>query len=149
MQMIYEYNAKRFCCEDISNIENYDKAIADNTQTWDLHHRKEIAEHKTRKQLIEEDLYFNRPTDELIFLTKSEHQQLHNRGKQYSDETREKLSKSISAAMRGRKLSAETREKLRATFSGDKNPMFGKHPSEAAREKMRKAVSEAMKKYWA
>ena len=25
---------KRYCCEDISLIENYDKAVADNTQIW-------------------------------------------------------------------------------------------------------------------
>ena len=40
--MINEKNAKRFCNEDISLIENYDKAIVDNTQTWHCHHRAEI-----------------------------------------------------------------------------------------------------------
>ena len=30
---------KKYCCEDPSLIENYDKAIADTTQTWEIHHR--------------------------------------------------------------------------------------------------------------
>ena len=29
--MINETQAKKYCCEDISNIENYDKAVADKT----------------------------------------------------------------------------------------------------------------------
>lgn len=32
-------HAKLWCCEDISKIENYDKAIADKTQTWVCHHK--------------------------------------------------------------------------------------------------------------
>ena len=31
---------KKFCNEDISLIENYNKAISDSNQTWDCHHRK-------------------------------------------------------------------------------------------------------------
>ena len=40
--MINEYIAKRFCKEDLTKIENYDKAIADTTHTWHCHHRTEI-----------------------------------------------------------------------------------------------------------
>jgi len=40
--MINEQYAKRYCCEDISKIENYEKAVNDDTQTWDIHHRLEI-----------------------------------------------------------------------------------------------------------
>lgn len=29
--MINEKQAQKYCCEDISNIENYDKAMADKT----------------------------------------------------------------------------------------------------------------------
>ena len=39
--MISENQVKKYCREDISLIENYDKAINDKTQTWDCHHRKE------------------------------------------------------------------------------------------------------------
>lgn len=38
--MINKYNAKHFCREgELTKIENYDKAIADETQTWECHHR--------------------------------------------------------------------------------------------------------------
>ena len=39
---------KKFCSEDPSLIENYDLAIADETQTWECHHRLEIQEDGTR-----------------------------------------------------------------------------------------------------
>lgn len=39
--MICIYTVKKFCKEDPSMIENYDKAIADKTQTWDCHKFKE------------------------------------------------------------------------------------------------------------
>lgn len=35
--MINEKNAKSFCKDDLSLIENYDLAIADTTQTWICH----------------------------------------------------------------------------------------------------------------
>ena len=55
-----------YCCENISKIENYNKALAAKT-TWDIHHKREITENKSKQQLIDEDIYFNRPADELIF----------------------------------------------------------------------------------
>lgn len=79
--MINEYNAKRFCSEDISLIENYKQAIADQKKMWDVHHRRECdSEGRTLftcKQLIEMNLYFNRPASELIFVTKSMHKKIH------------------------------------------------------------------------
>ena len=103
--MISEYHAKEFCRDDISLIENYDKAIADKTQTWHCHHRRETIFSKS--DLIEIGEYYNRPACELIFLTKSEHIRLHkigennpnfgkpswNNGKSLSAETRKKISK--------------------------------------------------------
>lgn len=79
--MINEYNAKRFCSEDISLIENYQEAISDEKRTWDVHHRRECDENGrtlfTKKQLIENSLYFNRPASELVFVTRSMHWKLH------------------------------------------------------------------------
>ena len=73
--------AKRYCSEDISLIENYREAIADQTRTWDIHHRRECDENGrtlfTGKQLIEIGLYFKRPASELIFVTRSMHWKLH------------------------------------------------------------------------
>lgn len=74
-------NAKKYCSEDISLIENYNQAIADAQNYWEIHHRRETdSEGKTlftHKQLIEMNLYYNRPASELIFVTKSMHKKLH------------------------------------------------------------------------
>ena len=83
--MINERYAKKYCRDDLSKIENYEKAIADTTQTWHLHHRLELTldgePALTHKQLKMHDMYYNRPYYELIFLTKAEHNRLHNKGK--------------------------------------------------------------------
>lgn len=34
---------ERYCCEDISKIENYEEAVADTTQMWHCHHRLELV----------------------------------------------------------------------------------------------------------
>ena len=79
--MINAYKAKRYCSEDISLIENYQAAISDQTKMWDVHHRRECDENGrtlfTCKQLVDMNLYFNRPAVELIFVTRSMHCKLH------------------------------------------------------------------------
>ena len=79
--MIKESNAKKYCCDNISLIENYQEAIADQKRMWDIHHRKECdSEGKTlftHKQLKEMNLYYNRPAKELIFVTRSMHKKIH------------------------------------------------------------------------
>lgn len=75
--MIHEYNATRYCCEDISKIKNYRKAVKDQVETWQCHHILETKKGLTKKQLIEMRLYWNRPASELVFLTVKEHQRLH------------------------------------------------------------------------
>ena len=108
--MIDKKRAIKYCKNDISLIENYDKAIADETQVWHCHHRRETI--YSRSGLIEIGEYYNRPACELIFLTKSEHMRLHNLGKNVSEDTRKKISE---------------------TKKGENNPMFGKHLSEETR----------------
>ena len=80
--MINEKNAKTYCSEDISNIENYELAINDTTQTWEIHHRGEVLPcgRFSPNDLKKFGLYFNRPASELIFLTKAEHTRLHWKG---------------------------------------------------------------------
>ena len=79
--MINEKWAKCYCLEDISLIENYQEAISDQTNMWNIHHRRECDENGrtlfTKKQLIEMNLYFNRPASELLFVTRSMHNKLH------------------------------------------------------------------------
>lgn len=72
---------RKYCYEDISKIENYDKAIADKIQTWHCHHRLEIMMNCGIKELKNNGYYYNRPANELIFLTKQEHMSLHAHNK--------------------------------------------------------------------
>ena len=137
--MIDKKRAIKYCKNDISLIENYDKAIADDTKTWDCHHRRETI--YSAKELIEIGEYYNRPACELIFLTHSEHLRLHQLGKHHPEETRKK----ISEATKGKHHPEETRKKMSEALNGENHPFFGKHHSEETRKKM----SEALKsKYW-
>ena len=124
--MISEKSAKSYCKDDISLIENYDKAVADKSRVWHCHHRRETI--FSRKDLIEIGEYYNRPACELIFLTLFEHIQLHQLGKNVSEETRQKMSE----VHKGRTHSAETRKKLSEANKG-------KHHSEETRQKMSEA----------
>ena len=110
--------AKSFCKEDISTIENYDKAIADTTQTWHCHHRTEIWWNCSKKDLIDNECYYNRKACELIFLTPSEHLRLHNKDKVLSIETRRKISKRV--------ISVETRKKMAEGQKGTSKPWAAK-----------------------
>ena len=97
--MINETMAKRYCSEDISLIENYHEAIADQTRTWEIHHRRECDSEGrtlfTKKQLKEMGLYYKRPASELVFVTRSMHWKLHR-------ELREKCGK-MTGAINGKK----------------------------------------------
>lgn len=92
----------RYCSEDISHIENYDKAVNDKEHLWDCHHRAEILPcgRYSRESLIKVGLYWNRPASELIFLRHDAHMRLHHTGNEYclgrklSDETKRKMSES-------------------------------------------------------
>jgi hypothetical protein len=101
-------------CTDYTKIENYQEALKSPLK-FDLHHRREISENKSRKQLIAENLYYHRSPEELIFLERGEHQRLHKAN--LSAETRQKISiarKGKLGPNRGRHwhLSAETKQKM-------------------------------------
>ena len=145
--MINLKNVKKFCKDDISLIENYDKAIADKTQVWDCHHRRETI--YSAKELIEIGEYYNRPACELIFLTPAYHRRLHHLGKNVSAETRQKMSearKGKPSCMKGKHLSEEHKLKLSAALNGENHPLFGKHHSEETRKKISEANNG--KNYW-
>ena len=110
--MINEKYAKAFCRDNISLIENYDKAVYDTTQMWQCHHRRETIFSKS--DLIEIGEYYNRPACELIFLTQLEHIRLHHLGKHLSEETRKK----ISEAKINKPKSAEARKKMSEAQNG-------------------------------
>ena len=104
--MINEEYAKKYCCEDISNIENYELAINDHTQTWECHHI--LGEQYDRKYLKDNNLYKNRPACELKFLTPVEHLRLHKKGVHRSEATK----KAIAEALKGIPLSEEHRKAI-------------------------------------
>ena len=142
--MISEYTAKNYCKDDISLIENYDKAVNDSNQTWHCHHRREMT--TSRKELIKIGEYYNRPASELIFLTPFEHNSLHSKGIYLSEETRKKMSESHKGNkyMLGKHLSEETKLKISEALKGNKS-WLGKHHSEETKHKM----ADAMKRlHW-
>ena len=152
----------RHYCNNYENIENYQKAAADNFVGWCIHHRYEThnsdGERRlvdiTRKELIASGMYYNRPANELIFMTLAEHSSLHNKGKPKSEEHKKNLAaarkgkylgennsfygkrhseetkKKISQTKTGKKLgpfSEEHKQKLSETKKAEKNPNYGKH----------------------
>lgn len=89
-------------CRHPELIENYDKAVADETQTWQVHHRLESC--FTQRFLKEMNLYYDVEPEALIFLTPSEHSKMDSRcrrvgearkGKKLSEEHKRKMSESL------------------------------------------------------
>lgn len=102
---------KRYCCEDISLIENYEKAIASN-ELYHCHHRLETDKCLSKTELIELKLYWNRPANELIFLTVSEHRKLHYKNRN------DKWKSPMTNQMEGKHLSEESRKKISKSNKG-------------------------------
>ena len=125
--MVNEKLAKSYCKEDISKIENYDKAVADTTQTWHCHHRNEVKVLPSgitvicsHKELKENGIYYNCPANELIFLTQSEHSRLHNLNR--SIDVIKKISNTLkghTSPRKGVKLSEYTKKKLSESHKGN------------------------------
>ena len=166
--MIRENLVKEYCREDISLIQNYQKAIEDSTQTWQCHHRLEIYDEngkerslqKSRDELIAENRYYNRPASELIFLTKSGHRSLHIKhmsiygynhkkvtghgtmyGKHLTDEQKKKLSEAHKGKApwnKGKKHSEESKKKMSEAHKG-------RHLSEETKKKMSEAHKSIVK----
>lgn len=158
--MISKTQPKKFCCEDIRKIENYDKAMADTTQVWHCHHRLEVQGQFTNSAALLKrcGMYYNVPASQLIFLTPTEHLKLHNVGinnpnigRLHSEETRKKMSEAhkgkhhaeearrkMSEAHKGKRYSAEARKRFSESHKGKK-----------LSEETRRKKSDAMKVWWA
>lgn len=158
--MINEYYAKKFCCEDLSLIENYESAINDTTQTWDCHHRGEVLPcgRFSIDNFKKFGLYYKRPAVELIFLTRSEHIRLHKKGIPRSEATKKAISdakkgvqigpmseatkKAIRDAKKGVPLSEDHKKAISDALKGIPRPdLKGIPRSEATK----KAISDTMK----
>lgn len=132
--MINLKKVKSYCKEDISKIENYDKAINDNLQTWDCHHKAEIllCGRFTVNDLMKFNLYYKRLSNELIFLTKSEHISLHHKGKKQSSEAKRKIAEFFKGkptwnkGKKGIKHSEETKRKISNSMKGKKRGPYKK-----------------------
>ena len=113
-------------CKNYTQIENYEEAINDSTETWICHHI--LGEILSSEQLKKHDFYYDVPPCMLKFVTKKEHSKIHRKShahpyrkshahpyrknsfkiRKLSEETRKKISESC----KGRKFSVETRKKI-------------------------------------
>lgn len=119
----------RCYCRTPELIENYDKAMADTTQTWECHHR--LEEYFSIDMLKALGWYYDVDASELIFLTTKEHLRLHKLGKKrkpFSEETKRKMSEAMKGnkSKTGQKLSSETKQKISEALKGNKSKT-GKH----------------------
>lgn len=139
-----KHNFEKFC-KDFENIENYEMAAADNFKGWCCHHRKGVDIPTEELQAL--GMYYDIPADELIFLIRSEHRALHNKGKHHSEESKQK----ISLSKKGKHPSEETRKRISEANKGENHPLYGKHHSEETKKKIGaahkgKKLSEKTKK---
>ena len=158
--MISEKQAKKYCNEDPSLIENYWGAMNDETQVWNCHHRLEIQPNGvkvSRCELISSGMYYHRPANELIFLTETEHRRIHHVGKVLSEDTKRKLSeanKGRQSPNKGKTSSEDTKRKLSEAKKGRKQSEETKrkiseaHKGKIESEETRRKISEARKAYW-
>ena len=131
-------NFKRYC-KVYKNIENYEKAKKDDFIGWNCHHRLETHNSDGERRLVDItqkglkalNMYYNRPAEELIFLTKSEHNILHNKGKHHSEEARRKMAESA----KGKKISEESKKKNSEAHKGKKR-------SEESKKKIRSTMKK-------
>lgn len=117
-------NAKRYCRDDISLIKNYDKALADETEVWFVHHiNGEPFTGFKRADLIKMKMYYKRPASELMFVNNDMHDEIHgnsknwgkaNKGRNMSAESRQKMSD----LCKGKVVSTETKTKMSAAKLG-------------------------------
>lgn len=106
--------------KEIEKVENYEKAKLDNFLGWNIHHRLETHTSEgikrlvqiTKEELIALDMYFDRPANELIYLTIPEHTSVHCKGRKCSEEQKRKTSKTLM----GHTVSESTYNKLSKTF---------------------------------
>lgn len=101
-------------CREYWNIENYELAESANFKGWVCHHRYEIDNNGetryTASELKEMNLYYDRPSYELIFMTTSEHRKLHNNTTDYKE--------SMSKAKKNHIVTEETKDKIAKAAKG-------------------------------
>lgn len=157
--MICKETVYSYCKEDVSLIENYEQAINDKTQTWHCHHRLETDLSLSADELVSKGLYYDRPANELIFLTPSEHMRIHtiifnstiNRhigeknsmyGRNHKEESKQLMSKTRKEKFNNGELVTWNKGKKCEQFTGENNAMYGVSPKERMDEKTYKQWKE-------
>ena len=144
-------------CKCYEKIENFEKAAADDFKGWECHHRLETHTSSGERRIVDISaaelkalgMYYNRPAEELVFLTSREHTALHKKGKHnpfYGKHHTEESKKKISEARKGEKNSfygkhhtEESKKKISEARKGEKNPFYGKQLTEEHKKKLSKA----------
>lgn len=119
--MISVKQAKKYCCEDISLIENYNEAV-NSGENWSCHHK--LGLFFSTQWLIDNGFYYDQRAEMLVFMPSVEHNNLHR--KPMSDETKRKISERLM----GHPVSDETRRKISESDKGRTGYWKGKHRSE-------------------
>lgn len=109
-----EYRYRKLCT-DITQVENYHRALADDFSGWECHHREESHDESgnlrerfvSKNELVALNRYWGLQPSALIFLTVSEHRTLHTQNKTFKENQHN--------GMLGHKCSDETRRKLSDT----------------------------------
>lgn len=158
-----DYKYYKHYCDDIENVENFDKAAADNFVGWHCHHRLETHNSDgvrrivdiSHKELIALGMYYHRPAEELIFMTTKEHVMLHCKGKYHTEEEKKKMREAWDY---NKHFTEETRKKISEAGKGRQSPMKGKTPWNKGKNNVytketRKKMAEAAKvrnkgKHW-
>lgn len=123
--MINEEQAKRYCCEDISLIENYEEAV-NSGEKYDVHHKLGLWFNK--QWLIDNGFYYKQRAEMLMFMKHSEHMTLHwsdnkyTLGRTHSEESKQKISK----AKMGHSVSEEAKQKMSDAKRGKHNTHMSK-----------------------
>ena len=125
-------------CKDLSKIENYQKAISDTTQKYELHHRLEIMPFSGKRvdkyYLMNQEMYYDVQPEALIFLTATEHRKLHFCGKRFQDFQYIKGSKENNKRKKIKKIkkektykfSEETRKRMSEAAKGKRKGLHWK-----------------------
>lgn len=157
--MICKETVYSYCKDDVTQIENYEKAVNDDTQTWHCHHRLETDLCLSSDELIKQGKYWKVPASELIFLTPSEHMRIHtiiynstiNRhlgeknsmyDKNHTIESKQKMSETKKEKFKNGEIVAWNKGMKCEQFAGKNNAMYGISPKERMDEETYKRWKE-------